>query len=107
MQPIIIIKNTLYVMHNTSHGIKQSKTSHVSPSIGAICTRAFLAPRKILASMMLHDVVPHALLQRLSSDDMHILFINEFDSGTDLNSFDSIATDWFYIFLGYILNLDE
>jgi hypothetical protein len=42
-----------------------------------------------------------------TSDDMHILFINEFDSGTDLNSFDSIATDWFYIFPGYILNLDE
>jgi hypothetical protein len=31
-------------MHNTSHA-KMIKTSHVSPSIGAICTGACLAPK--------------------------------------------------------------
>jgi hypothetical protein len=44
-----------------------SKTRHVIYHIGSICTRACLAERKKLASMMLHEVVPQALLQRPSS----------------------------------------
>jgi hypothetical protein len=61
MQPITISTRILHVMHN--HHMHKSKTSYANSSIGAICTGACLAPRKMLASGMLHDVVLQALLQ--------------------------------------------
>jgi hypothetical protein len=80
-------------------------------SIGTICTRACLAQRKTLASVMLHEVVPklycndHLLLQKASYDDgLHMMTcvfyqLNDFDSRTDVNLFNSKLLFSFIFFM--------
>jgi hypothetical protein len=120
MQPIIIsfknpTRSPQYVIC-----IDNMKQDSYCISIGTICSRAFLVQRKKLASVMLHELVLQAftamasfscekapMTMSLHTTPCTFYLINEFDSKINLNSFDSIATIWFYIFLGYNLNLEE
>jgi hypothetical protein len=71
MQSITIIQDSTRSAQSTH--AKISKTSHVKHSIGSICTRACLAQRKKLASMMIHEVVPQDPMQGPPSLVEHLL----------------------------------